>query len=164
MWYCDQTDLKKSRIRVWVNLERFSWFRKAKLRSATVKLKTRLLKSWGQARMAQTEAISVEQNPPRKARGILFKRWSEWRDSNTRPQHPKCRALPTGPHPDFIQFFLKIFRKRSNGILTTSSEQPKYRVPYVQKLCTRIGSASCSNTFMLLKFVCHPLRHTLILI
>ena len=26
--------------------------------------------------------------------------WSEWQDSNLRPQHPKCRALPTALHPD----------------------------------------------------------------
>ena len=26
--------------------------------------------------------------------------WSEWPDSNRRPQHPKCRALPTALHPD----------------------------------------------------------------
>ena len=25
--------------------------------------------------------------------------WSEWRDSNARPRHPKCRALPVEPHP-----------------------------------------------------------------
>ena len=26
--------------------------------------------------------------------------WSEWRDSNARPRHPKCRVLPTALHPD----------------------------------------------------------------
>ena len=29
---------------------------------------------------------------------------SEWRDSNSRPRHPKCRTLPTGLHPDRIPF------------------------------------------------------------
>ncbi len=28
--------------------------------------------------------------------------WSEWRDSNSRPRHPKCRALPSGLHPDTL--------------------------------------------------------------
>ena len=27
---------------------------------------------------------------------------SEWRDSNSRPRHPKCRTLPTGLHPDSL--------------------------------------------------------------
>ena len=32
--------------------------------------------------------------------------WSEWGDSNSRLRHPKCRALPTGLHPDILLFFL----------------------------------------------------------
>ena len=28
--------------------------------------------------------------------------WSEWQGSNLRHRHPKCRALPTAPHPDSI--------------------------------------------------------------
>ena len=32
--------------------------------------------------------------------------WSEWQGSNLRPQHPKCRALPTALHPDSIFLFL----------------------------------------------------------
>lgn len=31
--------------------------------------------------------------------------WSEWRDLNSRPPHPKCGALPSGLHPD-IQFYM----------------------------------------------------------
>ena len=30
--------------------------------------------------------------------------WSEWQGSNLRPQHPKCRALPTAPHPEIFCF------------------------------------------------------------
>ena len=34
--------------------------------------------------------------------------WSEWRDSNARPRHPKCRVLPTALHPDIIFFSINL--------------------------------------------------------
>ena len=39
-------------------------------------------------------------------RAISTAFWSEWGDSNSRLRHPKCRALPTGLHPDILLFFL----------------------------------------------------------
>ena len=37
--------------------------------------------------------------------------WSEWRDSNARPDGPKPSVLPTAPHPD-IQFSAMIAEKK----------------------------------------------------
>ena len=34
--------------------------------------------------------------------------WSEWRDSNSRPPHPKCGALSTAPHPDLFSFLVSV--------------------------------------------------------
>lgn len=33
---------------------------------------------------------------------IAEPRWSEWRDSNSRPQRPKRRTLPTALHSDIM--------------------------------------------------------------
>ncbi len=62
---------------------------------------------------------------------------------------PKCRALPTEPHPDFIQFYLKIFRKWStmwsSGILTENLEKQKRhgavcpKALCAERLCKRLG-------------------------
>ena len=37
--------------------------------------------------------------------------WSEWPDSNRRPQHPKCRALPTALHPDCYMIVVAVMVK-----------------------------------------------------
>ena len=39
--------------------------------------------------------------------------WSEWRDSNSRHPGPKPGALPTGPHPDRMQFLRQKSRQRT---------------------------------------------------
>ena len=40
--------------------------------------------------------------------------WSEWQGSNLRHRHPKCRALPTAPHPDLFNFMLGFLQKFRN--------------------------------------------------
>ena len=59
--------------------------------------------------------------------------WSEWGESNSRPRHPKCRALPTGLHPDFIKFFSKWSNMWSNGFPTEISAKQKHRGGVVWK-------------------------------
>ena len=59
--------------------------------------------------------------------------WSEWGESNSRPRHPKCRALPTGLHPDFIKFFSKWSNMWSNGFPTKISVKRKSRDGVVWK-------------------------------
>ena len=46
---------------------------------------------------------------------------------------PKCRALPTGLHPDFIKFFSKWSNMWSNGFPTEISAKQKHRGGVVWK-------------------------------
>ena len=52
----------------------------------------------------------------KKSKGVLLLlfRWSEWRDSNSRPLRPERNALPTVLHPDKVQQIIyKINGKKS---------------------------------------------------
>ena len=55
--------------------------------------------------------------------------WSEWQGSNLRPQHPKCRALPTAPHPDLCNYDIipqfRLFVNQNKSLIYTHNHFPK---------------------------------------
>ena len=69
---------------------------------------------------------------------------SEWRDSNSRLRHPKCRALPTAPHPVTRSLYPKSARLssdcgkfpprngRRNGRRFASASLPSHAGPAAQ--------------------------------
>ena len=57
-------------------------------------------------------------------------RWSEWRDSNSRPHGPEPCALPTALHPD-MKFYG--FAPQNSSIIRASFRSVKGRIHFFQK-------------------------------